>query len=115
LEAGYAYAGSVPVHSSNGDLPTAEDGKCHPSSRIPVRMPTLSFVVLAKEVPPTRRNIRSRAEGKSGVISSENDDADAIISVKEIIGSDQVIHDWNRNRVALFSSVEFDNGDWSVQ
>jgi hypothetical protein len=39
----------------------------------------------------------SRAEGKSGVISSENDDADAIISVKEIIGSDQVIHDWNRN------------------
>ena len=37
LEAGYAYAGSVPVHSSNGDLPTAEDGKRHLSSRIPVR------------------------------------------------------------------------------
>jgi hypothetical protein len=36
----------------------------------------------------------------SGVIGGENDDADAIISVKEIIGSDQVIHDWNRNRVA---------------
>ena len=42
----------------------------------------------------------SRAERISGVISSENDDADAIISVKEIIGSDQVIHDWNRNRIA---------------
>ena len=41
-----------------------------------------------------------RAEGKSSVISSENDNADAIISVKEIISSDQVIHDWNRNRVA---------------
>ena len=37
LEAGYAYAGSVPVHSSNGDLPTAEDGKRHLSSRIPER------------------------------------------------------------------------------
>jgi hypothetical protein len=37
LEAGYAYAGSVPVHGSNGDLPTAEDGKRHLSSRIPVR------------------------------------------------------------------------------
>jgi hypothetical protein len=42
----------------------------------------------------------SRAEGISGVVSSENDDADAIISVEEIIGSDQVMHDWNRNRVA---------------
>jgi hypothetical protein len=85
-------------------------------------MPTLSLVLLVKEVPPTRRNVRlkwkskassfnavtrsrsmasyPRAEGKSGVISSENDDAEAIISVKEIIGSDQVIHDWNRNRVA---------------
>ena len=37
LETGYAYAGSVPVHSSHGDLPTAEDGKRHLSSRIPVR------------------------------------------------------------------------------
>jgi hypothetical protein len=36
----------------------------------------------------------------SGVISCENDDADAIISIEEIIGSDQVMHDWNRNRVA---------------
>jgi len=80
-----------------------------------VRMPTLSLVVLAKEDPPTRRKIRSRAECISGVISGENDDADAIISVKEIIGSDEVIHDWNRNRVALFCSVEFDDGDWSVQ
>jgi hypothetical protein len=34
------------------------------------------------------------------VIGGENNDADAIISVKEIIGSDQFIHDWNRNRVA---------------
>ena len=41
-----------------------------------------------------------RAEGISGVISSENDDAHAIISVEEIIGSDEVMHDWNRNRVA---------------
>jgi hypothetical protein len=37
LEAGYAYSGSVPVHSTNGDLPTAEDGKRHLSSRILVR------------------------------------------------------------------------------
>jgi hypothetical protein len=76
----------------------------------------------------------SRAEGISGVISSENDDADAIISVKEIIGRDQVMHDWKRDRVApgyrefkackycrgrmwsvLFRSVEFDDGDRSVQ
>jgi len=36
----------------------------------------------------------SRAEGISGVISSENDDTShAIISVKEIIGSDQVMQD----------------------
>jgi hypothetical protein len=42
----------------------------------------------------------SRAERISGVISGENDDADAIISVKEIVGSDQVIHDWDCNRVA---------------
>ena len=34
------------------------------------------------------------------MIGSENDDTDAIISVKEIIGSDQVMHEWNRNRVA---------------
>src|SRR6266849_2531153 len=32
LEAGYAYARSVPVHGSYGDLPTAEDGKRHLSS-----------------------------------------------------------------------------------
>jgi len=73
------------------------------------------------------------------VISSENDDADAIISVKEVIGSDQFMHHWKRNRVApgykenlkpvsraewwygawlwsvLFRSVEFDDGDRSVQ
>ena len=42
----------------------------------------------------------SRAERISGMISGENDDADAIISVKEIIGGDQIIHDRNRNRVA---------------
>ena len=37
LKAGYAYAGSVPVHSSNGDLPTTnlKDGKSHLSSGIP--------------------------------------------------------------------------------
>ena len=53
----------------------------------------------------------SRAECMSGVISSENDDADAIISVKETIGSDQVIHDWNRNRVApKFKSVSQNDG-----
>jgi len=61
---------SVSVHSSNGDLLTAG----HVSSRIPVRMATLSLIVLAKEDPPTRRKIRSKAEGISGVISSENDD-----------------------------------------
>lgn len=42
----------------------------------------------------------SRAERISGVIGGENDDADAIISVKEIIGSDQVIYGWNCDRVA---------------
>ena len=46
----------------------------------------------------------------SGVISSENDDADAIISVKETIGSDQVIHDWNRKRVAQLKSVSQNDG-----
>ena len=28
LEAGYAYASSMPVHSDDGDLPATEDGKC---------------------------------------------------------------------------------------
>jgi hypothetical protein len=42
----------------------------------------------------------SRAESMSGVVSSENDDADAVISVKEIIRSDQLMPDWNRIRVA---------------
>ena len=41
-----------------------------------------------------------RAEGIGGVIGSENDGADAIISVKEIVCSSQVMQDWNRNRVA---------------
>jgi hypothetical protein len=36
-EASYAYASSVPIHSSNGDFPTAEDGKRHLSSRVPER------------------------------------------------------------------------------
>ena len=36
----------------------------------------------------------------SGVVSSENDDTDAIISVKEIIHSNQLMPDWNRKRVA---------------
>jgi hypothetical protein len=35
----------------------------------------------------------SGAKRISGVIGGENDDADEIISVKEIMGSDQVIHD----------------------
>jgi hypothetical protein len=42
----------------------------------------------------------SRAEHISGVISGENDDTDAIILVKEIVGSDQVIHGRDRNCVA---------------
>jgi hypothetical protein len=37
LEPGHAFAGSVPVHSSDGDLPTAEDGERRLSSRVPVR------------------------------------------------------------------------------
>ena len=40
----------------------------------------------------------SRAERISGMISRENDDADAIILVKEIIDGDQIIHDSDRNR-----------------
>ena len=36
----------------------------------------------------------------SSVVSSENDNTDAIISVKEIIRSDQLMPDWNRKRVA---------------
>ena len=36
LQAGYAHAGGVPVHGSNGELPAAEDGECHLSPRIPV-------------------------------------------------------------------------------
>ncbi len=37
LEAGYAHAGSVPVHGSDGDLPTAKDGDRYLSSRISER------------------------------------------------------------------------------
>jgi hypothetical protein len=41
-----------------------------------------------------------RAEGIGGVIGREHDNAHAIISVKEIIGSDQVALEWNRKGVA---------------
>lgn len=34
------------------------------------------------------------------MISREHDNSDAIISVQEIIGSDQITHDWNSDRVA---------------
>jgi hypothetical protein len=37
LETGYAYAGSMSVHSSDGNLSAAEDSKCHLSTTIPVR------------------------------------------------------------------------------
>ena len=36
----------------------------------------------------------------SSVVSREHDNSDAIISVQEIIGSDQITHDWNSDRVA---------------
>jgi hypothetical protein len=77
-------------------------------------MPTLPLVFLAKEASPTRRKIRTRTEGMRGVISCEHDNADAIISVQDIIGGDQVTHDWNSDRVALLRSVEFNDGDRAV-
>jgi len=52
---------SVSVHGSNGDLLTAG----HVSSRIPVRMATLSLIVFAREDPPTRRKIRLKWKSKA--------------------------------------------------
>jgi hypothetical protein len=37
LQASYAHANRVPVHSNDSDFPTAEDGKRHLAPIIPVR------------------------------------------------------------------------------
>jgi len=55
LQAGYAHAGSMPVHSSDGNFPTAEDGERYLTPEVPVGWGR----AVRKETFPERRQRKS--------------------------------------------------------